>query len=135
MTKPIRRGTAAAVASATLAALAAPPAQAADPRTQFEKLSYGASYAVGYIRWHARSIDVDYSIKAHGCRLLQATTYNTGGEPLRTNESGWVCDTTDTDTRNVGADVPGGAASVVTRFWAYENGEVRLVDQNLDYRP
>ncbi|MEU4248336.1 hypothetical protein AB0F15_13090 [Amycolatopsis sp. NPDC026612] len=94
---------------------AAPSALAADPRTRFEPLRYGASYALGYIRWHARGVDVDYSIKAYGCRTLWAFGYD-HNDVLRGFNYRTVCDTTKTDTMDVPVDVPGGASRVLLQF-------------------
>lgn len=135
MLKPTRkRTTVAALTAATLTALvfAAPSAHAADPRTKFEQLKYGATYALGYIRWHARSVDVDYSIKAYGCRQLVAHAYDSKGVYRGGNASALVCNTTYTDTFNVRADVPGGAAYVKT-FFTDEYGSV--LDQGHEARP
>jgi len=106
------------VAAAAVAALvsAAPAAVAADPRTQFGPLRYGASYALGYLRWHARSVDVDYSIKAYGCRTLWAFGYDGNGYLHYPPAHATVCDTTDTETMNVPVDVPGGASRILLQF-------------------
>ncbi|MET9634474.1 hypothetical protein ABZX92_44170 [Lentzea sp. NPDC006480] len=136
MFKSIRRAMAAAVAMAALATLtfAAPAAQAADPRSPFPILTYGQSYAVGWIRWHARSVDVDYNIKAHQCLLLQATTYNARGDYMSTNNSWWVCNDK-SDTFNVWANAPGGAASVYITIFIDDDDKPRLVDEGWSYRP
>jgi hypothetical protein len=98
-----------AVAAIVAAAVCtAPSANAADPTTKF-RLEYGASYAVGTLRWHQRSVDVDYSIKASYCRQLQAFGFDQSGNKRGYRESLVVCNSTDSDTRNVPVDVPGGA--------------------------
>ncbi|MFD8497850.1 hypothetical protein [Amycolatopsis sp. NPDC059657] len=116
---------AAAIAAAAVATLvsAAPSAVAADPSTQFGPLRYGASYALGHIRWHLRSVDVDYSIKAYGCRTLWAFGYDRSGLPQGA-ASATVCDRTYTGTMNVPVDVPGGASRVLLQF-DDENGVTR----------
>ncbi|WIX92459.1 hypothetical protein [Amycolatopsis sp. DG1A-15b] len=113
-----RATVAATIAVAAVATLvsAAPAAVAADPRTQFGPLRYGASYALGYLRWHARSVDVDYSIKAYGCRTLWAFGYDANGNLHYPPAQATVCDTTDTETMNVPVDVPGGASRVLLQF-------------------
>ena len=124
----------AAIVAATLATLvwAAPSANAADPRTQFGKLEYGASYAVGYLRWHARSVDVDYSLKASYCRRLVVDGYDANGQWWGTAFSPLRCNTTYTDTMNVPTNTPGGAAYVRTRL-VDENWNP--LDRGLEFRP
>lgn len=124
----------AAIVAATLATLvwAAPSANAADPRTQFGKLEYGASYAVGYLRWHARSVDVDYSIKASYCRRLVVESYDAGGYRWGIEASPLVCNMTYTNTMNVPANTPGGAAYVRTRF---VDEKWNPLDSGLEFRP
>ncbi len=98
-----------AVAAIVAAAVCtAPSANAADPTTKF-RLAYGASYAVGTLRWHQRSVDVDYSIKASYCRQLQAFGFDQDGVGWGHPKSPVVCNATDSGTRNVLVDVPGGA--------------------------
>lgn len=97
-----------AVAAIVAAAICTAPSANADPTTKF-RLEYGASYAVGTLRWHQRSVDVDYSIKASYCRQLQAFGFDQNGNGRGYRESPVVCNSTDSDTRNVPVDVPGGA--------------------------
>ncbi len=110
---------AAAVTAAAVATVisAAPSALAADPSSTF-KVEYGASYALGHLRWHQRSVDVDYSIKAYGCRQLVAFGYDANGTKRGSNYSPVVCNLPDayTSTMNVPVDVPGGAAYVRLYF-------------------
>jgi hypothetical protein len=117
----------AAVAATVLAgapiATAAPAAPAADPSSEFH-LEYGASYALGHVRWHQRSVDVDYSIKAYGCRQLVAYGYDANGAKRGSAYSAWVCDTTYTDTMNVPVDVAGGPAFV--RFYFVDENNTTL---------
>lgn len=105
----------AVAAIAAAAVCAAPSASAADPTTKF-RLEYGASYAFGTLRWHQRSVDVDYSIKAHYCRQLKAFGFDTNGIERGHRESPLVCNFTDSGTRNVPVDVPGGAKIVRLDF-------------------
>lgn len=86
----------------------APSANAADPTTRF-RLEYGASYALGTLRWHQRSVDVDYSIKASYCRELRAFGFDSTGNQRGRKDSPLVCNLTYPDTMNVPVDSPGGA--------------------------
>jgi hypothetical protein len=120
-----RAKVAAAVAAAAVATVvsAAPSALAADPSTEF-KLEYGASYALGHVRWHLRSVDVDYSIKAYGCRQLVAFGYDADGTKRGSAYSPVVCNFTYTSTMNVPVNVPGGAAYV--RFYFVDENNTTL---------
>lgn len=113
---------AAVVVIATAATCTAPSAGAADPTTKF-RLEYGASYAVGTLRWHQRSVDVDYSIKAHYCRKLEAFGFDKDGIQRGYRESDLICDSTDSATRNLSANVPGGA-KIVRLDFVDETGEL-----------
>ncbi|MFI6094946.1 hypothetical protein ACIA8G_05295 [Lentzea sp. NPDC051213] len=130
----LKRTTAAAITAASLATLvfAAPSANAADPRTQFTKLEYGASYAVGYLRWHARSVDVDYSLKASYCRRLVVDAYNANSQFLGTGKSPLFCNYTDTKTVNVPSNQVGGAAYV--RTYLLDENNI-ILDQDIEFRP
>lgn len=130
----LNRTMAAAIAAASLATLVltAPSANAADPRTQFKRLDYGASYAVGYLRWHARSVDVDYSLKASYCRRLVVDAYDANGQFLGSKGSPLYCNYTDTETMNVPSDQAGGAAYVRTYLLDERN---YILDQDVENRP
>jgi hypothetical protein len=114
-----RAKVAAAVAAAAVATVVstAPSALAADASTEYH-LEYGASYALGHLRWHQRSVDVDYSIKAYGCRQLVAFGYDANGTKRGSNYSPLVCNLPDayTNTMNVPVDVPGGPSFVRLYF-------------------
>ncbi|MGI5499276.1 hypothetical protein [Lentzea sp. CA-135723] len=106
-----RSGAMVAVAAIVASMFAAPAAHAADPSTKF-RLDYGASYAVGTLRWHARSVDVDFSIKAGYCRELRPFAFDNSGREHRPPWWPGACNKVYSDTVNVPVDVVGGAFRV-----------------------
>lgn len=121
---PRRVKAAAAVAAAAVAltgapaviaapvATAAPVAIAADPSSQFD-VRYGATYGVGTIRWHQRSVDVDYSFKAGYCRRLYAFAHDANGNERARRSTSLHCDDVSSDTWNLPVDIVGGPRYVV----------------------
>ncbi|RSD10301.1 hypothetical protein [Amycolatopsis eburnea] len=110
---------AAVVAGAALVgapvATAAPATLSADPSNPIDPiLRYGATYALGTLRWHQRSVDVDYSFKASNCRRLYAYDANWRRWPPRSTSL--HCNDVTTDTINVPVDIAGGPIYVELCF-------------------
>ncbi|MFD8497849.1 hypothetical protein [Amycolatopsis sp. NPDC059657] len=105
-----RRRTAAllAAAAATLIS-AAPSAVAADPTLPFEIIK-GTAHLQGTVRWHQRSVDVDYVLKTSSCLRVSITAYTASGVPGGTSTTSPLCNGTFSGTVNVSA--PGTPVSV-----------------------
>ncbi|WP_406131585.1 hypothetical protein [Streptomyces sp. NBC_00989] len=109
---------AAAVGSVVLTAgtlLGAPAAgaqTAAYPTTTFD-VTYGASYARGTLTWYNRSVGVDGTLRAVGCRRAWIGTYTASASELDARSTSTQCDATYPIVTTVPADVPGGAGIVV----------------------
>ncbi|WP_328647138.1 hypothetical protein OHS58_03760 [Amycolatopsis sp. NBC_00348] len=99
-------------APAVIAAPAATAATAADPSSQFD-VRYGATYGVGTIRWHQRSVDVDYSLKASYCRRLYAFAHDANGNERSRRSTSLHCNDVSSDTWNLPVDIPGGPHYVI----------------------
>ncbi|MEV7098792.1 hypothetical protein AB0M80_38765 [Amycolatopsis sp. NPDC051045] len=98
-------------------ATAAPATTTADPSSSIDPiLRYGATYALGTLRWHQRSVDVDYSFKASNCRRLYAYGYDANGKEWPGRSTSLHCNDVSTDTMNVPVDIAGGAVAVVLCF-------------------
>ncbi|MFD9733351.1 hypothetical protein [Umezawaea sp. NPDC059074] len=108
---------------------AAPSSVAADPSTSWD-LVYGATKASGTIRWHQRSADVDYTLKASYCRRLWATPYDANYKEYPSRSTGLRCDDTSSNTLNLVVNIPGGPAHV-TLCLQNEDGN-RLVCEQYD---
>lgn len=90
-------------------ATAAPVTATADPSSPIDPiLRYGATYALGTLRWHQRSVDVDYSFKASYCRRLYAYAYDANWKRWPARSTSLHCNDVSTDTINVPVDIPGG---------------------------
>jgi len=98
-----------AVLMAPATAGAAPTSVTADPSTPFE-LIYGATKASGTIRWHQRSADIDFTLKASYCRRFSAFVYDANGKeyPAGGRSTSLHCDATKSDSWNIPVNVPGG---------------------------
>jgi len=124
--EPVRRAKAYATVTAVVAATvlagapvatATPPTTTADPSSPIDPiLRYGATYALGKLRWHQRSVDVDYSFKASNCRRLYAWAYDANGNEWPPRSTSLHCNDVSTDTMNVPVDIAGGPRYVVLCF-------------------
>ncbi|GLY38825.1 hypothetical protein Amsp01_048490 [Amycolatopsis sp. NBRC 101858] len=76
-------------------------------------MRYGASYGVRTIRWHQRSADVDYSLKASNCRRLYVFVYDANGTDHSRRSTSLHCNDVSSSTWNLTADLPGGPHYVV----------------------
>ena len=99
----------AAVAGAMV--LAAPPASAASAAVN---LPYGASYYVGTASWSNRSVTIDASFKATGCRRVYAVAW-AGSTLLDSRSTSTWCDTSGPADFSLNADVVGGSDNI----WVY----------------
>ncbi|MFS8104433.1 hypothetical protein LFM09_45735 [Lentzea alba] len=79
----------------------------ADPSTKFEVV-YGATIGSGTIRWHQRSVDVDYTLKASYCRRLYAFAYDRQGFERSKRSTSLHCNDISSDTWNLPVDLAGG---------------------------
>ncbi|MEU0881594.1 hypothetical protein ABZ345_23520 [Lentzea sp. NPDC005914] len=86
---------------------AAPASVTADPSTPF-RVAYGATVGSGTIRWHQRSVDVDYTFKANYCRRLYAFAYDRQGFERSRRSTSLHCDDTSSDTWNLPVNLQGG---------------------------
>ncbi|HUQ59439.1 hypothetical protein [Lentzea sp.] len=86
---------------------AAPVSVTADPSTPFEVV-YGATIGSGTIRWHQRSVDVDYTLKASYCRRLYAFAYDRTGFERSKRSTSLHCNDISSDSWNLPVDVAGG---------------------------
>ncbi|MCR3751162.1 hypothetical protein [Lentzea californiensis] len=91
---------------------AGPASITADPSEPWD-LVYGATKAFGTVRWHARSVDVDFTLKASYCRRLYVTPYDANYKEYPSRSTSLHCDTTKTGTLNLVVDIPGGPAHVI----------------------
>jgi hypothetical protein len=92
---------------APVSAGAAPVSATADPSTSFEAV-YGATIGSGTIRWHQRSVSVDYTLKASYCRRLYAFAYDRTGFERSKRSTSLHCDDTSSGTWTLPVDVAGG---------------------------
>jgi hypothetical protein len=98
-------------------ATAAPATTTADPSSSIDPiLRYGATYALGKLRWHQRSVDVDYSFKASNCRRLYAWGYDASDKEWPPTSTSLHCNDVTTATINVVVDIAGGPRAVVLCF-------------------
>ncbi|EPH44229.1 hypothetical protein ABT390_09720 [Streptomyces aurantiacus] len=105
-------GSAALTAGALLGAPAAGAQTAAYPTTPFD-VTYGASYVRGTLTWYNRSVGVDATLRAVGCRRAWFGAYGASGNQLGAVSTSPKCDTTYKFKVPIPADAPGGAAYVI----------------------
>ncbi|MDQ0605426.1 hypothetical protein QF037_009771 [Streptomyces canus] len=110
---------AAAVGSVVLTAgtlLGAPAAgaqTAAYPTSPFYVDDYAASYAYGTLTWYNRSVGVDGTLQAVGCRRVWFGAYGASDKLLGTRSTSTQCNTTYPLKTGIPADVTGGATYVI----------------------
>jgi hypothetical protein len=102
----------AAVGTVLIAPVSASASVAADPSEPWD-LVYGASKAFGTVRWHQRSVDIDYTLKASYCRRLYVTPYDANYKEYKSRSTSLHCNDTTSDTLNLVVDVAGGPAHVI----------------------
>ncbi|MEU9236026.1 hypothetical protein [Streptomyces subrutilus] len=105
-------GSVALTAGLLLGAPAASAQTAAYPTTAFD-VTYGASYVRGTLTWYNRSVGVDGTLRAVGCRRAWFGAYGASGNQLGARSTGTKCDTTYPVKTVIPADAPGGAAYVI----------------------
>ena len=108
----LRRVAGAGAALATAGTMLMAPVSASasvtgDPSTAF-RVAYGATVGTGTIRWHQRSVDVDYTFKANYCRRLYAFAYDRQGFERSKRSTSLHCDDTSSGSWNLPVDVQGG---------------------------
>ncbi|SHM90699.1 hypothetical protein [Actinacidiphila paucisporea] len=102
----------------TVMVFAAPSATAASANVS---LPYGASYYTGTATWSNRSVAIDGSFKATGCRRVYARAF-AGSTSLDFRSTSTWCDTSGPADFTLVADVVGGSDNI----WVYmtdENGK------------
>ncbi|GHI90446.1 hypothetical protein ACWGF3_17710 [Streptomyces xanthophaeus] len=99
-------------AGTLLGAPAASAQTAAYPTTPFD-VTYGASYARGTLTWYNRSVGVDGTLRAVGCRRAWFGAYGASGNELGAKSTSTKCDVTYPLQTVIPADVPGGAVYVI----------------------
>ena len=103
---------AALAAAGTMLIAPASASVAADPSEPWD-LVYGATQASGTVRWHQRSVDVDYTMKASYCRRLYVTPYDANYTEYPSRSTKLHCNNITSDTLNLTVDVAGGPAHVI----------------------
>lgn len=96
-----------AMLMAPASAGAAPASVTADPSTPFDVI-YGATIGSGTIRWHQRSVDVDYTLKASYCRRLYAFAYDRQGFERSKRSTSLHCNDVSSGSWNLPVDLAGG---------------------------
>lgn len=96
-------------ATAGLVLTGVPVATAApDSVTKPVTVWYGASSFSGTVNFSARTVTLQGTLHAVGCRYVGGVAY-AGSKGLGSNSSPWICDTDATVTVPVPANQPGGA--------------------------
>ncbi|MCX5613306.1 MULTISPECIES: hypothetical protein [unclassified Streptomyces] len=99
-------------AGTLLCAPAAGAQTAAYPTTAVD-VTYGASYVRGTLTWYNRSVGVEGTLRAVGCRRAWFGAYGASGNELGARSTSTKCDVTYPVSTGIPADVPGGAAYVI----------------------
>lgn len=102
----------AAVGAVLIAPASATASVAADPSAPWD-LVYGATQASGTVRWHQRSVDIDYTLKASYCRRLYVTPYDANYTEYPSRSTSLHCNDTTSGTLNLSVDIAGGPAHVI----------------------
>ncbi|WP_407838629.1 hypothetical protein ACE1OC_23305 [Streptomyces sp. DSM 116496] len=105
-------GSAVLTAGALLGAPAASAQTTAYPTTPFD-VTYGASYVRGTLTWYNRSVGVEGTLRAVGCRRAWFGAYSASHSQLDVKSTSTKCDVTYPIKTLLNADVPGGAAYVI----------------------
>ncbi|UWE10226.1 hypothetical protein [Actinacidiphila bryophytorum] len=123
-------------APAAPAAAAAPATAAAYPFELFGVTDYSApanenSYYSGRVTWYNRSVTVDGTFHAYGCRRVYATAW-AGITPLDTRSSSTHCNNDSEQIINLVADVPGGSDHV---YISLTDANGKVLDSGYYFRP
>ncbi|OEJ30226.1 hypothetical protein [Streptomyces subrutilus] len=105
-------GSVALTAGMLLGAPAAGAQTAAYPTTAVD-VTYGASYVRGTLTWYNRSVGVEGTLRAVGCRRAWFGAYGASGNELGARSTSTKCDVRYPLETGIPADVPGGAAYVI----------------------
>ncbi|GAA1537039.1 hypothetical protein GCM10009730_52860 [Streptomyces albidochromogenes] len=111
-----------AAASVAGTAFAATPATAASAAAAAVSIEYGASYYKGTASWSNRSVSVDASFKATGCRRVYARAF-AGSTSLDFKSSSTWCNRSGPADFALAANVVGGSDNI----WVY------MTDENQKY--
>ncbi|MFF1615544.1 hypothetical protein ACFVYA_48100 [Amycolatopsis sp. NPDC058278] len=108
-------------------ATAAPATTTGDPSSSIDPvLRYGATYAAGMLRWHQRSVDVDYLFKASNCRRLYVYAYDADWKRWPARSTSLHCNDVTSSTINVPVDIAGGPRWVDLCFRDETDSEQQL---------